>query len=385
MSDTARRSRLKTIPTSEPQPVPKRRWSRRRRRIALRVVIGGAIVAVVVPVALWARFRAGYVVSNNAIVKGYVADVGVQLSGVVTAVEVDAGQQVKAGQVLVRLQDDQLKARVEQAKSQVQRATLALEVERLSIAHEGRRFSSLVSEASARVAAAKAQADAAQTHVQDAGERYTLAQTLTKAGVVPSEELRSADTNRRSANAEGATAKADQRAAEAAHELAEVESQGLSIREQHIVVLEAEIAAYRAELQLAEADLRATLIRAPEDGWVIRRIAEPGGSVTLGQPVASLWLGKRLWVEAWINENDLANMEVGSAARVTVKPFPGRIFAGVVETIGVSTDYELPESSVPQPRSERMRSAPVVCVRIRLEDLQGLFPGLSAVVGIRKK
>lgn len=385
MGAAARRSRLKSILAPEPTPAPKTRKPTRARRIAIYLLIGAAATGIVVPVGLWARYRASYVVSRNAIVKGYIADVGVQLSGVVTSVEVDAGQEVKGGQVLARLEDGQLKARVEQAKSQLERSTRTLEVERLSITHEGRRLNSLVAEASARVAAAKAQSEAAQARAEDAVDRFALAQSLTQAGVVPSEQLRSADSIRRSASAEGATARADQKAAEAAHQLAQVESEGLTIRNQHLVVLESEIAAYRAELQLAEADLRATLIRAPEDGWVIRRIAEPGGSVTLGQPVVSLWLGKHLWIEAWINENDLANIEVGCPVRVTLKPYPDRVFAGTVETIGVSTDYELPETAVPQPRSERMRTAPVVCVRVRLENPQGLFPGLSAVVGIRKK
>ena len=54
--------------------------------------------------------------------------------------------------------------------------------------------------------------------------------------------------------------------------------------------------------------------------------------------------------------------------------------------ISVSTDFELPDSAVPQPRGERMRDDPLIAVRIRLEDPGAdLFPGLSATVGIRKK
>jgi len=385
MGSAARRSKLKTVEIPAPLAPSSTRKSRSVRRIAIYAVIAAAVLAIVVPVALWARYRVGYVVSRNALVKGYVADIGIQASGVVTSVDVDAGDEVKAGQILARLEDGQLKARVERAKSQLDRATLTLEVEHSSIAHERRRLASLVSEASARVAAAKAQSEAAQTRAEDAKDKYALRQSLAEAGVIPPEELRSADTTRRTANADGATAQADQKAAEAGHRLAQVESEGLSVREQHLVVLEAEIAAYRAELALAEADLQATLIRAPEDGWVIRRAVQPGASVVQGQPVFSLWLGKQLWVEAWIDETDLAYMEVGSPARVTLNSHPDRVFAGVVESIGVSTDYEMPDADVPQPRNERMRTTPVVCVRIRLESPEGLLPGLSAVVGIRKK
>jgi HlyD family secretion protein len=123
---------------------------------------------------------------------------------------------------------------------------------------------------------------------------------------------------------------------------------------------------------------------APADGWVVRRIAEPGASVVVGQPLVALWMGPEVWVEAWINEEDLARVVAGNAARVTVKPYPRRVIPGEVETVGVSTDYEMPDAAVPQPRNTRLRVSPVVCVRIRLGQRQGLFPGLSAVVAIRK-
>ena len=104
-----------------------------------------------------------------------------------------------------------------------------------------------------------------------------------------------------------------------------------------------------------------------------------------GGPLIVEVQGDDVWIEAWIDEDDLAMVEVGSPARVTLKPYPGREFAGYVETIGVSTDFEVPETEVPLPRNERMRHTPVVNVRIRLLNPEAdLLPGLSAVVGIRK-
>jgi multidrug resistance efflux pump len=345
----------------------------------------GVVLAVIVPVGLWARYRHAYVVSRNATVKGYMTNVGAQLDGVVTSVEVDAGQRVQAGQVMARFEDHQLQAAVQRAQSRLEKATRELEVERLAIVQERRRLASRVAEASARSAAAKAQKEAAQSQADEAKSRYELRQSMAQGGLITQEELRTAEATRRTAEAVGASATADQRAAEAAHQAAEVESDGLAVRQQHIVVLESDVAAFRAELALAQADLQAAVIRAPQDGWVVRRIAEPGGSVVVGQPLVALWIGKDVWVDAWIDEDDLAKVEVGSKARVTLKPYPDRVFTGAVETIGVSTDYELPDTAVPQPRNSRMRAAPVVCLRIRLDQSDGLFPGLSAIVGIQKK
>lgn len=344
-----------------------------------------AILVVLVPLALWAGYRITHVLSRNAIVKGTITQVGTQLSGVVANVEVDAGQRVRAGQILARFEDHQLQANVSRARSRLDTASRGLEVEQLAIEQEHRRLGGVISEATARSAAAGAQVEAAQSQADDAKAWYEQRKSLAEVGVIAQEEVRNAETRRRTATALEASASADRKAAEAAERLAVLESTGLDVRRRHLAVLQAEVAAFRAELTLAEADLRAAVIRAPADGWVVRRIAEPGSSVVVGQPIVALWIGKEVWVEAWIEEDDLAKVAAGCAARVTVKPYPSRVFTGVVESVGVSTDYELPDAAVPQPRNARMRATPVVCVRIRLDQSSGLFPGLSAVVGIHKK
>jgi multidrug resistance efflux pump len=332
------------------------------------------------------HYRAGHVVSRNAIVKGRIADIGAQLNGVVTSVAVTGGDRVQAGQIMARLEDRHLQARVQQARSRLEKASRELEVERLAIAHERKRLQSWVTEMSAQLTAAEAQLEAAQIRAEDAEQRHTLRQSLAQKGVIPNEEVRDAEAERRTASALMQAAKAQYKAAAAAQHSAEVESDGLTVREERITVLQSEIAAFGAELAVAEADLEGSVIRAPDEGRVVRRIVEPGGSVVVGQPLISFWISEDVWVEAWIGENDLPEVELGSVAKVTIKSYPDREFSGIVETIGVSTDFELPDSEVPQPRHARMRGTPVVGVRIRLEDPpEDLFPGLSAVVGIRKK
>jgi len=350
----------------------------------LRLLIGTAIVIVLLPIVLWIRYKLLYVESQNATVKGYITDVGAQLDGVVTTVEVDAGQPVRAGQELARFEDHQLQATAQRARSQLEKASRTLEVERLAIHQEQLRLTGLEQQAGARTAAAGAQVEAARSESEDAQTKFDQSKSLADAGAIPQDQLRVAETNLRTLQAKEQSAHADQKAAEAAQNLAVIETQGLSVRRRNLTVLEAEVAAFQAELSLAEADLRAARIVAPADGWVVRRIAEPGTSVVRGQPIVSLWVGPEVWVEAWINEEDLARVSPGNEVRVTVKPYPQRVILGEVETVGVSTDYEMPETVVPQPRTTRLRASPVVCVRVRLKQPEGLFPGLSAVVAIRR-
>jgi multidrug resistance efflux pump len=151
-------------------------------------------------------------------------------------------------------------------------------------------------------------------------------------------------------------------------------------------VREANLLAAQARVTRAETELASAAIRAPQSGAIVRRIVQPGGAIEAGQPVLAMSLGEDLWVEAWIDEGDLESIRPGGKATVTFHAFPGRDFTGVVERVGLATDLELPDSAMPQPRFARMRSAPVIGVRIRLDNPPPqLMPGLSAMVAIKKE
>jgi multidrug resistance efflux pump/pimeloyl-ACP methyl ester carboxylesterase len=356
------------------------------QRFALPGILIALLLAVLTPLAIWATYRANHVVSREAVVRSYIADVGARIDGVIKSIDVDTGDRVRAGQVIARLEDRHYEARVTQARSQLEKARRELEVERLAIENERQRLAGSLREVSAELSAARASVLASQSRADEAARQVELQRSLAARGLVPAERVRTAETELRTAQALVAEARADVAAAGAGEDLARVASEGIAVREKRISVLESDIANHEARLALAEANLEATLIRATDDGAVVRRIVQPGASIAVGQPVVALWVGEKIWVEAWLDEDDLADVAVGSQATVTFKSHPDREFTGVVETLGVSTDVELPDSAVPQRREHRMRNAPVISVRVRLDEpAEDLFPGLSAVVGIRKK
>ncbi len=356
------------------------------KRKALPAVLIGTLLAFLLPLGLWANYRSTHVVSRDAVVRSHIADVGARLDGVVKTVEVDAGDRVQAGQVVARLEDSLYAARVTQTRSQLEKASRELEVEHLAIENERQRLASSLRGVSADLSAARAAVQASESRAEEAMRQVELQRSLVSRGLVPAERARTAETELRTAQALTAKARAEASAASAGEDLAQVESRGLGVREKRVSVLESEIATLQAKVAMAEANLEGTIIRAPDSGAVVRRIVQPGGSTSVGQPIISLWVGGDIWVEAWVDEDDLGNVSVGSVATVTFKSYPDREFSGVVESLGVSTDIELPDTEVPQPRSKRMRDAPLIGVRIRLDDpATDLFPGLSAVVGISKK
>lgn len=360
---------------------------RRGGRMLGWIVLALIVVLVVASIGTWVRFQSLHITSTNAVVRGHLGEIGTQLHGIVTTVEVDAGDRVQAGQVLVRLDDRQLRSEVSEARATIDGLKRELEVERLAITHERQRIKQQLVESAANLRAAEAQRVAAQIRVQDARRFHRLREELFAAGgAISGEDVRDAESKWRTAEALYAATEAEKAAAASAQDKVRLGDDAATIRERRIGVLEAKVLQAQARLSQAEAGLEDATIRAPEDGAIVRRIVQAGGSVKVGQPIIAMWFGNDVWIEAWIDEEDITDVALNNRATVTLLSFPGRELVGTVDKIGLATDYEMPESEVPQPRFSRMRGAPVVGVRIKLDNPPAeLLPGLSAAVSIQRR
>jgi multidrug resistance efflux pump len=357
----------------------------RARRYAPRAAAIAALALLAAPLVAWLHYQAVNVTSMNAAVRGHIAELGTPLAGLIAAVEVDAGDRVTAGQVLVRLDDRTFAAEALEAAADLEGLQRRIDVERAAIAHELLKVEQLEQQALANVAAARAQSSAAQSQADNARRLHEARQSLAAGGAISNNDLLNSETGSRTAQALAQEARAKQLAAQSAEEGARLARDGLAIRERGIGVLEAEVKRAQARLAKARADLESVTIRAPADGGILRRIVQPGASVEVGQPLISMWLGREVWVDAWIDEDDIAAVSVGDTATVSLRSLPDRELMGVVDKIGLATDFEMPASEVPQPRAERMSASPVVGIRVRLLDPPpDLVPGLSAVVAVRR-
>ena len=99
-----------------------KRSSRSRRRfggwwgIMTAVVVCLTLVTLIPLAGRWAQYRNSHIVSHNAFVNGMVTNVGAAISGRVAAIMVDQAERVSAGQVILRLEDDELQAEADHAR-----------------------------------------------------------------------------------------------------------------------------------------------------------------------------------------------------------------------------------------------------------------------------
>jgi HlyD family secretion protein len=136
----------------------------------------------------------------------------------------------------------------------------------------------------------------------------------------------------------------------------------------------------RAVLKQSESVAREAEIRAPADGVILHRMAEPGLLLGPGQPAVTLAFSNRLYVRTFIPETQLGRVRPGSPAEVTVDAFPGKTFLARVTEI--SPDAEFTPKPVDTPR-ERVNLVYAAKVDLDAGWNAPLVPGQPADVRVK--
>ena len=172
----------------------------------------------------------------------------------------------------------------------------------------------------ARYDEAKAQFESAQAQLQQATEQFDLVQ----------EGPRKEDID--GAKAQVERAKANVRLAEAARlELKRLQEEELARK--------ADTRQATAQLDVQETLLKNAEVTAPMDGVVLVKSAEPGEVLAAGTTVVTLGNLAKPWLRAYINEQDLGRVKLGTAVKVTTDSFPGKTYSGRVSFIASEAEF----------------------------------------------
>ena len=361
------------------------RTSRLLTRICVVGVVGLLTVAAIALAIPWGWYRYKHVVLGEATVKGIVTKIGARIEGRINSIEVEPGQHVSKGQVLLRLEDRHLQAALERARAELQSTIKELDSEKLSVDQARRRLALEIERVNGVRKQATGALEAEKGNLVRLEKQYDRVAELTRTTVAAISELDQTTGERDKSRGMVKAASGVLESAEFSYQQARNDLDGVSVLEARLKVLESQIAVARARVAAAEADLDATVIRAPEDGRVLARIVELGGSARVGEPMISLWLG-RAWVEAWVDERDLRKFRIGSPAEISLDTFPRHKLSGRVEAIGLESDKQLQPAVVPPTLHSYLRLSAMIPVRVTVEeDNSRIQLGLSAVVGIMKE
>jgi membrane fusion protein (multidrug efflux system) len=285
-----------------------------KRRKALRTLALVVAVAAVLAAAWWVLFERGRVETDNAYVGGDTAQVTPQLAGTVTEVKVGGTQAVKAGDVLVVLDDADARIAVAQAE-----AALAQARQRYGQARaQADAARSRVAARSADIASARSRLTEADAMLKRAEGEFSRRAQLAASGAVSAEELATA---RAALAAATATRDAARTAVVAAQDTAQSAAGDAAAAAALVAgttpATAPDIRAAEAALARAKLDLDRTIIRAPVAGIVTNRNVQVGQRVPAGAVLMTLVPTTGLFVDANFKESQLASIRIGQKVELT--------------------------------------------------------------------
>ena len=347
------------VPVSRP-----RSWAGRFRRPLLAIL---GLVAVVAARYMSHWWTVGRFIekTDDAYVGGDVTVIAPKVAGFITDIRVHDNQRVRAGELLVKLDDREYRAALARAEAAVagQRARL----ENL----EATRHLQLALIAQARPGVASAEAEIVRT--RDDQARY---RRLRASDAVSAQNVQQAETDYLKGIAAGESARATLLSAQRQLEVIDTQRRQA----------EAALAGAVAERETAALNLGFTELRAPVDGTVGNRSARLGSFAVVGAQLISLVPDQGLWVDANFKESQLGGIGTGFPVAIRADVAPGRTFHGRVVSVAPATGAQF--SVLPPENATGNFTKIVQRVPVRIElDAEGstlgvLRPGLSVTVRV---
>jgi membrane fusion protein, multidrug efflux system len=343
-----------------------------RRQSAIRAMVG---VLGILALGAGAHFGHSWwttgrfmVATDDAYVGARSSTLSPKVSGYISEVAIEDNAQVKAGDVIARIDDGDYRLAVQTARDQiaVQQATVERFARQITAQH------ATVDQAKAQLASAKAGALRADLELKR------------------QQDLATRQINSR-ASLEQAQANYDQAAAAVQAGEASIES---AIATVDVLKAQREEAArtlqqFQTSLAKAERDLSFTVIRAPFDGVVGNRAMQVGDYVQPTQRLASLVPLDAVYIDANFKETQVSRLQAGQPVSIAVDALPGQTIEGRVASFAPASGSVfslLPPDNATGNFTKIVQRLPVrIVVPTEVTAQAVLRPGMSVVVKVNTK
>jgi HlyD family secretion protein len=344
-------------------------------------IIPIVIVLAAAGAAVYAFRGSGRAPDNRIVVSGNIelteVNIAFKTAGKLIERTVDEGDLVKKGQVIARLDRDQLVAQREREAASLASAQAQLAQAETSLAWQKATLAGSLEQAKADLAAnqarllemkngsrpqeiqeAKAAVDSAQSQLDRSKRDWDRAQTLYKNDDISTAQFdqfrngwESADAMLKQVKERQALVLAGPRAEQIEAQAAQVErargtlkvteANTLEIkrREQALAAARADIERSKANLALIDSQLADTIATSPVDGVVLVKAADVGEVLAAGATVVTVGDILHPWLRAYINETDLGRVKLGTKAKITTDSYPGKVYNGRVTFIASEAEF----------------------------------------------
>jgi len=229
------------------------------------------VVAVLAGAWYWYNELRGFVSTNDAFITADRVSISAKVLGRIDKLAVDEGSEVKKGDILVQLDDSDVRAQLEQAKANLIFAQESLPLARVNLA-------------------------GSQDDFQRADVQF-------KKAIITKEQYSHAQKTLEAARAE-------------------------------LTIAVARVGVAKAQLGIVETQMQNMVLTAPFDGIVAKRWLLEGDVEQPGQPILSIYDLKKIWITANLEETKLARLKLQDRVEVNVDTYPGVAFWGNLVLIG---------------------------------------------------
>ncbi|HEY9780610.1 MAG TPA: HlyD family secretion protein [Leptolyngbyaceae cyanobacterium] len=352
---------------------PKNKQKRKLPKALILAGLGAIAIVSGITGYHWWQYASVHESTEDAYIRGNVHPVSSRINGTVASVLVDDNQQVKEGQLLVKLDPSDYQVQSQQSQAALEAAQRQANAAQSNINYASKNAQgnitqaqgnisnaqaavataqAAVKEAQAGIPAAGAQVAQANANLQNLEVDYKRYQNLYQSGAIARQQLDSARTAYQVAVAEKNTAmqsvaQAEAKLAQAQQSVAEAQAKfaaskgGLvqaqagnaqtEVNRSQYQAAKAAIAQAQAQLNNSKLQLSYTNIVAPSTGHVGNKSVEVGQRVQPGTPLMAI-VDNNNWVVANFKETQLAKMHPGQPVEVDIDAIPNHHFTGHVQS-----------------------------------------------------
>jgi HlyD family secretion protein len=238
---------------------------------------------------------------GNGRIEAVEIDIATKTPGRIREILVNEGDFVRVGQVLARMDTEQLQAQRRQAEAQLQRASINVETAK-----------SLVNQREAERKAAEAVVDQRIAQLDTTSRKLDRSEQLIKTSAVSQQVL----DDDRSANATAKAALAASHAQVAASEAAISSSRAM------VIDAGAAVDAAKAAIESINADLNDSVLKAPRDGRVQYRVSQPGEVLAAGGRVLNMVDLGDVYMTFFLPTADAGRVATGAEVRLVLDAIP---------------------------------------------------------------
>jgi HlyD family secretion protein len=258
------------------------------------------------------------------------AIVGSQVSGQVLEILADYNSNVKANDILARLNAEQTRAKLDGARADLAQTMALNEIQKAQV----QKVRADIERSAATKADAFANGQKADAILADAEKTLARQSDLSGRGFASQAVLQQAQTAALTQRAARDQARAQVRSVEAQIQALAAE---LKVAETQVLSSQAQIMQREAMVRQIEVDIRNSEIRSPVDGVVIQRNIELGQTVAASLQAPTLFLVAqdltKIEIYANVDEADVGRVQSGQEVTFSVTAFPAREFTGRVKTV----------------------------------------------------